>query len=78
MAEAKSDADKLTVAIVKARLKEIKGNSEAADERNKLTEWSALAFVIAEVAHAKKDKQSALNAKVATQYAKLSWATQRT
>ncbi len=72
LAEAKSDTDKLTAASVKARLKAIKGDPDAMDERAVLQQWSALSADQAEGARAAKEAQAALNAKVGAQYAKLS------
>ena len=70
-ADAKTDADKLTVASVKVRLKAIEGDHDAADERKALQAWSLLATVKAGVANEAKDAWIALNAKVAGCYAKL-------
>ena len=71
LAEAKSDTDKVTTASVKARLKAIKGDVGAADERKVLQQWSALSAEQAEAARATKEAQAVLNAKVASRYAKL-------
>ena len=69
--EAKNDKDKLTKASVVARLKEIKDNANAADERKVLNDY--LAIIEKEAASSAKieDAQKALLAKVAAQYGKL-------
>lgn len=43
LADAKNDKDKITKASVASRLKEIKGDKDAADERKVLNEYLALA-----------------------------------
>ena len=70
-ADAKTDADKLTAASVKARLKVIKSDRDAADEREGLQAWAALAADKADAAREANGAQALLNAKVAAQYAKL-------
>jgi len=70
--DAKSDKDKLTKASVAARLKAIKGESDAADERMALNEFLALAEKQAAASEKLGDAQQALTAKVAAQYGKLS------
>ena len=68
---AKNDKDKLTKASVAARLKEIKGDADAADEHKVLNDY--LALIEKEAANSAKVKaaQEALMAKVAAQYGKL-------
>ena len=70
--DAKTDGDKLTAASVKARLKVIKGDYDAADERKALQAWSVLTTVKTSVVSEAKEAQALLSAKVAAQYAKLS------
>lgn len=72
LAEAKSDTDKLTTASVKARLKVIKHDPDAKDERTVLQQWAVLSADEADAARAAKEAQVALNAKVTAQYPKLS------
>jgi type I restriction enzyme M protein len=71
LAEAKSEKDKLTKASVAARLKEVKGNADAADERKVLNEYIALIEKEAATNAKANDAQAALLARVATQYGKL-------
>jgi type I restriction enzyme M protein len=68
---AKSDKDKLTKASVAARLKEIKDDADAADERKVLNAYFALIEKEAVTSAKVKDAQEALLAKVAAQYGKL-------
>ena len=70
--EAKNDKGKLTKATVAARLKDIKHDVDASDEREQLDAY--LALIGQEYAASKKvkDAQKLLDAKVAAQYAKLS------
>ena len=72
LAEAKTDKGKLTKVSVKARLKEIKHDKEAADERKVLEDYLALIEKESAASKKVKDAQKALDAKVAAQYAKLS------
>jgi type I restriction enzyme M protein len=69
--EAKNDRDKLTKASVTARLNEINGDVDTADERKMLKDY--LSLIEKEVATSAKvkDAQEALMAKVAVQYGKL-------
>ena len=69
---AKNDKDKLTKASVAARLKEIKGDADATDERKVLKDY--LAFIEKEAATSAKvkDAEEALLAKAAAKYGKLS------
>lgn len=68
---AKNDKDKLTKASVAARLKEIKGAADAADERKVLSDYLALIEKEATTSAKVKGAQEALIAKVAAQYGKL-------
>jgi type I restriction enzyme M protein len=69
--EAKNDKDKLTKASVAARLKEIKRDSEAAEERQALTGYLALVEREAEASGALKVAQEALIDRVAAKYGQL-------
>ena len=69
--EAKNDKDKLTKASLAARLKEIKGDADAADERKVLNDYLVLIDKEAATSAKVKDAQDALMAKVAAQYGKL-------
>ena len=68
---AKNDKDKLTKASVAARLKDIKGDAEAADERKVLNDYLALAEKAAATSAKVSAAQEALLLKVAAQYGKL-------
>ena len=68
---AKNDKDKLTKASVAARLKEIKGDTDAADERKALNDYLALIEKEAAAVAKAEAAQEALMAKVAAQYGKL-------
>jgi len=68
---AKNDKDKLTKASVAARLKEIKSDADAADERQVLNDYLALAEKAAATSAKVSDAQEALLLKVAAQYGKL-------
>jgi type I restriction enzyme M protein len=68
---AKNDKDKVTKASVAARLKEIKGDADAVDERKVLSDYFALVEKEAATVTKVKDAQEALMAKVAAQYGKL-------
>jgi type I restriction enzyme M protein len=68
---AKNDKDKLTKASVTARLNEIKGDSDAADERKVLKDYLALIEKEAATSAKVKTSQEALMAKVLAQYGKL-------
>jgi type I restriction enzyme M protein len=68
---AKNDKNKLTKASVAARLKEIKGDADAADERRVLSDYLALMEKEAATSAKVKDAQEALMARVAAQYGKL-------
>jgi type I restriction enzyme M protein len=67
---AKNDKDKLSKASVAARLKEIKGDADATDERKVLSDYLALIEKEAATNAKVKDAQEALMAKVAAQYGK--------
>ncbi len=69
--EAKNEKDKLTKASVAARLNEIQGDAEAADERKVLNDYLALIEKEAATSARVKAAQEELMAKVATQYGKL-------
>ena len=71
LAEAKNDKDKLTKASVTARLKEIKGDAEFADEQKVLKDYLAFLEKEAEANDRVKEAQKELEAKVATKYGKL-------
>jgi len=75
---AKNDKDKLTKVSVAARLKEIKGNADAADERKVLSDYLALIEKEAATSAKVKAAQEALMAKVAAQYGKLTEAEIKT
>ena len=71
LAEAKNEKDKLTKASVAARLKEIKGDKEVADERKLLNDYLALSEKEAATSAKLSNAQDTLMAKVAAQYGKL-------
>jgi len=71
LAEAKNDKDKLTKASVAARLKEIKGDADAANERKVLNAYLALSEKEAATSAKAEDAQEALLARVAARYGKL-------
>jgi len=71
LAEAKNEKDKLTKASVAARLKEIKGDADAADERQALNDYLALSEKEAATAAKVNAAQEALLAKVAAKYGQL-------
>ena len=71
LAEAKNEKDKLTKASVAARLKEIKGDADTADERKVLNEYLALVEKEAAISAKVEDAREALFEKVAAQYGKL-------
>jgi type I restriction enzyme M protein len=68
---AKNDKDKLTKASIIARLKDIKGDVDAADERKALEDYLALIEEDAAFSAKIKETQEALQAKVAAKYGKL-------
>ena len=69
--DARNDKDKLTKASVAARLKEIKGDADAADERKVLADYLALSEQEATANTALKATQGSLMEKAFQQYAKL-------
>jgi type I restriction enzyme M protein len=76
--EAKNDKDKLTKASIAARLKEIKGDPDAGDERKVLDDYLALIEKEAATNAKIKEVQDTLMAKVAAQYGKFSEAEIKT
>ncbi len=72
LAEAKNDKGKLTKATVASRLKDIKSDKEATDERKLLNAYLALIEQESAASKKVKDAQKLLDTKVAAQYAKLS------
>jgi type I restriction enzyme M protein len=72
LAEAKNDKGKLTKVSVSARLKDIKNDTDAADERKQLNAYLALIEQESIASKKVKDAQKLLDNKVAAQYAKLS------
>jgi type I restriction enzyme M protein len=70
--EAQTEKGKLTKVSVNARLKEIKHDEESADECKALEAYLALIEKEATAIKKVKEAQKALDAKVATQYSKLS------
>jgi type I restriction enzyme M protein len=76
--DARNDKNKLTKASAAARLKEIRGDRDAAEERAALTAFLALVEQEADAGTALKTAQEALVAKVAAKYAKLSEAEIKT
>ena len=75
---AKNDKEKLTKVSVAARLKEIKDDADAADERKVLGDYLVLIEKEAVVSAKIEDAQDALMAKVAAQYGKLTEAEIKT
>lgn len=71
LAEVKNEKDKITKAAVTARLKEIKGDAEFADEQKVLENYFALLEKEAEADSQAKGAQKELEAKVAVKYGKL-------
>jgi type I restriction enzyme M protein len=71
LADAKNDKDKVTKASVAARLRDVKGDNGAADERKVLEEYLALAEKEGELRANGKAAEDALNEKLAARYAKL-------
>ncbi|HMI84208.1 MAG TPA: class I SAM-dependent DNA methyltransferase [Polyangiaceae bacterium] len=69
--EAKNDKDKLTKASVSARLKDLKNDRDAADERKVLADYMALIEKEAAFGAKAKAAQDELTAKVAAKYGKL-------
>ncbi|MDO8539962.1 MAG: N-6 DNA methylase, partial [Opitutaceae bacterium] len=71
LAEAKNEKDKLTRASVTARLKEIKDDADAADERKALIEYLAISEKETATSAKANGARDALLAKVAAKYGKL-------
>jgi type I restriction enzyme M protein len=71
LAEAKNDKDKLAKASVSARLKDIKNDRDAADERKVLGDYLALIERESAISAKAKTAQEELTAKVAAKYGKL-------
>ena len=71
LADAANDKGKLTKASVTARLKEIKGDADAADERKALNDYLALVEQEAATADKLSDAQEKLTEQVAAKYPKL-------
>ncbi len=71
LAEAKNDKDKVTKALAAARLKDVKGDKDAADERKVLGEFLALVEKEAEIGAKATAAQEALTGKVVARYGKL-------
>jgi type I restriction enzyme M protein len=71
LADAKNDNDKLTKGSVTARLKEIKGDAEFADEQKVLEDYLALLEKESQANDRVKKAQKELETKVAAQYGKL-------
>lgn len=71
LAEVKNEKGKITKAAVTARLKEIKGDAEFADELKVLNDCLALLEKEADADSRVKDAQKELEAKVAAKYGKL-------
>ncbi len=78
LAEGKTDKGKLTAASVKARLKAIKHDLDADEERQALEQCLALIEREAEASKKVKAAQKALDAKVQAHYAQLSEAELKT
>ena len=76
--DAKNDKDKLTKASVAARLKEVKRDADADDERKALAAYLALAEQSADAGAKLKDAQDSLMETVAAQYPKLTEADIKT
>jgi type I restriction enzyme M protein len=71
LAEAMNDKDKLTKASVAARLKDIRNDRDAADERKVLGDYLALVEKESEASAKTKAAQEELTVKVAAKYGKL-------
>jgi type I restriction enzyme M protein len=69
--DAKNDKDKLTKVSVAARLKEIKGDIDAADERKMLKDYLTLTEKETDISAKLRAAQDELMAKVAAKYGKL-------
>ena len=71
LAEARNEKDKLTKASVSARLKDISGDRDAADERKVLGDYLALVSKEASISEKARTSQNELLAKVVAKYGKL-------
>jgi type I restriction enzyme M protein len=71
LADAANDKGKITKASVTARLREIKGDADAADERKALNDYLALVEQEAAKADKLSDAQEALTEKAVAKYSKL-------
>jgi type I restriction enzyme M protein len=71
LADAANDKGKLTKASVNARLKELKGDAEAADESKVLSDYLALLEQEATTSNRLTEAQDALTDKIAAKYPKL-------
>ncbi|MBK6534494.1 MAG: hypothetical protein IPF99_34525 [Deltaproteobacteria bacterium] len=71
LADARNDKDKVTKASASARLKDIKSDRSAADERKVVTEWLALFEKELAIDAKLKAAQDDLTAKVVAKYGKL-------
>ena len=71
LADAKTDRSKLTKVSVKARLAELEGEKEAADERKLLTKYLTLLDKEAAASKQVRDAQRVLDAQVAAKYPNL-------
>ena len=69
--EARNDKDKLTKASATARLKEIKSDNDAAEERQALQDFLALVEQVADYSSKIKTAQEALIAMVSSKYGQL-------
>ena len=78
MADAKNDKDKINKASVQKRLKEIKGDKDAADERKVLQDYLKLAEQEAESIRKIKEAQAVLEKKVLDKYKALTEAEIKT
>lgn len=78
LAEVLDDKGNIAKAAVTARIKEIRGDAEAAEERTLLSEYLDLLEQESVVKKQVKDAQKALEASVAAQYAKLTEAEIKT
>ncbi|SOE81030.1 type I restriction enzyme M protein [Caballeronia arationis] len=78
LSEAKTEKGKLNKISVKARLAEIKADRDAADERKMLNDYLELIEQEAAANKKVKDAQKALDAKVISQYGKLTEADVKT
>jgi type I restriction enzyme M protein len=76
--DAKNDKDKLTKASATARLKEIKSDKDAVDERQALQEYLGLVEQESAVSSSIKAAQETLTAKVAAKYDQLTEADIKT